>query len=217
MEILNNYDRLPLSSLIKVPKQQRSVEMVHRIIDSAVKVLNTQGSIGFSSESIAQKAEITDASIYQYFANKNMLISAIIERTVIDVESINRGISGIAFRNSNQTIHEILWGAINFLNELARPYQKAIKEILKINPILGDLGVAVFLRRPFYIMCKERLLHQDNRYELVGGDVKIHVICDIMIFTMLNRWTEKSSLISDQEYFESLIEMINSQFRLKDY
>lgn len=213
MEMPNAYERLPLSSLLKVPQQQRSVEMVHLIIDSAVAVLNTQGSIGFSSEAIAEKAGITNASIYQYFSNKGMVISAIIERTVIDVEAMNKRIT---FDMSEQTIHEVLWGAVHITNQLAKPYQKAIKEILRINPILGDSGVPAFLRRPFFLLCKERLLEQGSRYELIGGDVKIHVICDIMIFTLLNRWTEKNSLVSDQEYFESLIEMISSQFQLRN-
>lgn len=213
MEILNDYDRLPLSSLLKVPQQQRSVEMVHKIIDAAIKVLNTQGSIGFSSEAISETAGITIASVYQYFSNKEMVISAIIERTVIDFEFLNKHIKPPT--NSQQTVHEVLWKAVKFATELARPYQKAIKEILRINPILGDSGVPVFIRRPIYIMCKERLLQQGNRYELIGGDVKIHVICDIVIFTLLNRWTEKNSLVTDEEYYESLIEMISSQFRLK--
>lgn len=212
MDTLNNYDRLPLSSLLKVPQQQRSVEMVHRIIDAAVEVLNKQGSIGFSSDAIAEAAGITIASVYQYFSNKEMVISAIIERTVIDVEFLNKTIK---HKPAEESAHEVLWKALNFINEMAKPYQKAIKEILRINPILGDSGVPVFIRRPFFIMCKERLLQQGNRYELIGGDVKIHVICDMLIFTLLNRWTEKNSLISDEEYYESLIEMISSQFQLK--
>jgi len=64
----------------KLPQQERSREMVAKIVDTAVKMLHKTDPEQITTNAIAEKAGISKGSIYQYFANKEELIDAAIEQ-----------------------------------------------------------------------------------------------------------------------------------------
>ncbi|WP_054814648.1 TetR/AcrR family transcriptional regulator [Nocardia arizonensis] len=66
--------------LRKAPRQQRSREMVRRIIDAGQRVLIAHGYDGASTNRIAEAAGISPGSLYQYFPNKDAIIGAVIDR-----------------------------------------------------------------------------------------------------------------------------------------
>ena len=63
----------------KLPQQERSREMVAKIVGTAAKMLRKTDPEQITTNAIADKAGISKGSIYQYFANKDELISAAIE------------------------------------------------------------------------------------------------------------------------------------------
>ncbi|UGT44581.1 TetR/AcrR family transcriptional regulator [Nocardia yamanashiensis] len=64
----------------KTPQQERSRAMVARIIDAGQTVLIAHGYDGASTNRIAAAAGISPGSLYQYFPDKDSIISAVIER-----------------------------------------------------------------------------------------------------------------------------------------
>ncbi|BBX18800.1 TetR family transcriptional regulator [Mycolicibacterium duvalii] len=64
----------------RAPRQQRSREMVERILDAGRQVLITHGYDGASTNRIAQAAGISPGSLYQYFPNKDAIAGAVIDR-----------------------------------------------------------------------------------------------------------------------------------------
>ncbi|WP_233434247.1 TetR/AcrR family transcriptional regulator [Nocardia yamanashiensis] len=64
----------------KTPQQERSRAMVARIIDAGQAVLIAHGYDGASTNRIAAAAGISPGSLYQYFPDKDSIISAVIER-----------------------------------------------------------------------------------------------------------------------------------------
>ncbi|MCV7079532.1 hypothetical protein AWC27_07410 [Mycobacterium szulgai] len=62
----------------KAPMQQRSRETVRRILDAATRVLKERGYEGFSTNRIALAAGISPGSLYQYFANKDAILNAMV-------------------------------------------------------------------------------------------------------------------------------------------
>ncbi len=64
----------------KIPQQERSREMVAKIIATAVKMLKKTGPEQITTNAIAARAGVSKGSIYQYFANKEELIHAAIEQ-----------------------------------------------------------------------------------------------------------------------------------------
>src|SRR5690242_1509962 len=69
----------------KTPQQQRSREMVERILAAGRVVVLRDGYDAASTNRIAAEADISPGSLYQYFPNKDAVLSAIVDRYSDDV------------------------------------------------------------------------------------------------------------------------------------
>ena len=61
----------------KQPKQQRSAETRQRILDAAARVFAEFGYRGGTTNRIAEAANISIGSLYQYFPNKDAILTAL--------------------------------------------------------------------------------------------------------------------------------------------
>lgn len=204
------YLPLPRASLLKAPNQKRSQAMVHAIINAAIAVLARDGYIGFTTHAVAAEAKISTGSLYQYFANKEMLAAAIVERSVLQAEAI----MGALFRRlADRPFDEILRQAIALVNRLAAPHKDAIREMLAVAPLLSETGVPALLRRPFLNVASDYFGRNAERYEIVGGYATLVVGVDTLIYMILRRWSELSPMLSDEEYYGAFIAMVTSPIR----
>jgi AcrR family transcriptional regulator len=64
----------------KSPVQRRSTDTVAVILEAAARVLERNGFEGFNTNAIAERAGVSIGSLYQYFPNKDALLSGLIER-----------------------------------------------------------------------------------------------------------------------------------------
>jgi len=67
-------------SLRKAPQQERSRQMVERIVDAGMRVLADQGYERTTTNRVADEAGISPGSLYQYFPNKAAVLDAVIDR-----------------------------------------------------------------------------------------------------------------------------------------
>lgn len=72
----------------KKPQQMRSQAMVETILEAAAKVLAKNGYANTNTNLIAQEANVSIGSFYQYFPNKNALIGALYLRHYEDMLNI---------------------------------------------------------------------------------------------------------------------------------
>lgn len=63
------------------PRQQRSKKRVDAILQAAKSLIAEKGSAQLKIHDIARRAEVTPASIYQYFPSKNAITHALAEST----------------------------------------------------------------------------------------------------------------------------------------
>lgn len=64
----------------KVPQQERSRQMVERIIAAGREVLVTDGYASFTTNRVAEAARVSPGSLYQYFPGKASIVDVIIDR-----------------------------------------------------------------------------------------------------------------------------------------
>lgn len=64
----------------KVPKQERSRQMVERIVAAGRQVLVTDGYANFTTNRVADAAGVSPGSLYQYFPDKAAIVDVIIDR-----------------------------------------------------------------------------------------------------------------------------------------
>ena len=69
----------------KTPKQARSKQRVAKLLSTAEKLLISEGYNSLTTNKVAERADISIASLYQYFPNKESLIYAINQKMLSDV------------------------------------------------------------------------------------------------------------------------------------
>jgi AcrR family transcriptional regulator len=64
----------------KSPRQARSQAMVEAILDATARVLVERGYAGTTTNLVAERAGVSVGSLYQYFPNKDALVTALHDR-----------------------------------------------------------------------------------------------------------------------------------------
>jgi AcrR family transcriptional regulator len=64
----------------KQPRQRRSAATRDAIVEAATQILARDGLAGFNTNAVAARAGVSIGSLYQYFANKDALMLALIRR-----------------------------------------------------------------------------------------------------------------------------------------
>jgi AcrR family transcriptional regulator len=67
--------------------QRRSRERVERILDAAAGLVADHGVAELTTRAIAARADVPVASIYQYYADKDEIVLALVERDVDEMDS----------------------------------------------------------------------------------------------------------------------------------
>ncbi|MDA8451750.1 TetR/AcrR family transcriptional regulator [Acidovorax sp. NCPPB 3859] len=70
----------PLPQPRKAPRQARSQAMVEAILEATARVLAERGYAGTNTNLVAERAGVSIGSVYQYFPNKDSLVTALHER-----------------------------------------------------------------------------------------------------------------------------------------
>lgn len=201
---------LPRASLLKIPTQQRSVHNVQAIIDAAIHILGTEGNLGFNTNRIAEAAGVSIGSLYQYFANKEMIASAIVERGVLLAESL---LGSLVRKYAHEPPEVIMRRAVRIVTKVANPYRDAIRELLAVSPIFTDTGVATLLRRPLTNVAAEYMAYNADRFRVEGGQAMLFILTDTLVFAVLRRLSDPAPFIDDDLFYELLLNLVLSPLR----
>jgi AcrR family transcriptional regulator len=80
----------------RTPTQRRSRERVERILDVAAELIIEYGVAGLSTRAIATRADVPVASLYQYFADKEEIVLALVERDIAEMdEQVARAVAAL--------------------------------------------------------------------------------------------------------------------------
>ena len=71
----------------RVPQQSRSIDRVERILDAAAQLVVAEGVDDLSTRGVADLAGVPVASLYQYFADKDEILLALVERDVAEMDA----------------------------------------------------------------------------------------------------------------------------------
>jgi AcrR family transcriptional regulator len=71
----------------RTPVQRRSRERVERILEAAEQVVVSSGVEALTTREVASQADIPVATLYQYFADRDAIIAALIDRHVSSMDA----------------------------------------------------------------------------------------------------------------------------------
>ena len=98
----------------KQPRQARSQNTVSAILQAATRVLSKESLAGFNTNRVAEVAGISVGSLYQYFPNKDALVTALI---VAEHQSLTHRFEELAKSLLGADAQTSLWAVVNLAIE----------------------------------------------------------------------------------------------------
>jgi len=192
----------------KQPRQQRSREMVDRILDATGRCIVEHGLERVTTNHIADAAGINIASLYQYFADKDDLVATLVEKLSRDAtrqvsENFARRRAEIDERDLRQVTRSGLRLSIAFLRsnalhlELLRHWQRLHVE-----------GAMNHLESYFTEYCREYFARHFREYPVADLRVRLYVLINSVLLLIVRYLGSETTPVSEEELLEAVTEMM---------
>ncbi len=195
---------LPRTALAKVPRQQRSIAMVHSIIDAAKRVLEREGLEAFTTNRVAEVAGVSVGSLYQYFPNKDALLLGVVERGVREIEDLCRqSISATERVSFEETFSDLMTVLIEHLE----PRRPLLREILAGTPLLSETGFVSVVES----MVRDFIAELRARAQLPPlAPEASYVVVNAMAFVFLKWMTEAPAHVTRDRFLAQIARMVTT-------
>ncbi|MCK0153391.1 TetR/AcrR family transcriptional regulator [Alcanivorax sp. S6407] len=190
----------------RIPRQQRSREMVARIIDAVGEVLAERGLDNMTTNHVADAAGVSIGSLYQYFSDKDELVEALLEslskRVTRDFhqQSVKLNMNTLPLRQLVELAIRYGMQSIRtnpLMYELARNWQR-----LPFDRLLEPLS------QFFQVMAQPYFLKNYQNYPVENLQAKLYVLVHSTLFTSVHYLVQDVPTISEDELIATLTEMI---------
>ncbi len=154
----------------KSPEQDRSRATVEAIVEAAAHILVKYGYDAFTTNRVAERAGVSIGSLYQYFPNKDALLSELMRRHVAEIE---RGVEEMAAHALTAPLADVIRAGIqqNVQSHLIDPeLHRVLSEEV---PSLGALDWKKPLNDRMAVRLRGML--EARRGEIVAGDIDLAV------------------------------------------
>ncbi len=198
--------RIKESPMRKTPRQQRSRQMVARLLDATAATIAERGLDNTTTNHIAEQAGVSIGSLYQYFPDKEALLEALLERMGSEASAAFRQrAEDVDF--SQFELREVARVAISFglarmktdpvLRELVKNWHR-----LPINKLLEPL------EHFFLIMAQPYFLRRYQDYPVQNLESKLYVLINSVLFTVIHHHVQENPVITEKRLVQTLTDMI---------
>lgn len=143
------------TSLRKQPRQLRSQRRVRRILDAAAELFSEVGFEAATTNAIAERADISIGSLYQYFPNKAALFQALCQRC--EQESLEALDAVLTPELARLELGEVVGRVVEALRQLYGANPRLLRVLFQGCPTQG-LGLPHSSFRELVVQRVERLL-----------------------------------------------------------
>lgn len=190
----------------KHPKQQRSRDLVNRLIAATGRTIQTRGLEFTTTNHIATEAGVDIASLYQYFNNKEELIEAWLETLADELITLGAGyLAGLDLKQASP-------------REMAQGGLTLGLAALRANPVVMELAKHwshLSIHRPMIIM-EQKLLsvaaiyfrQHFQRYPIADLHIRLYVLANSVMATVGRHLSEEHQVIADEDLIATLVDMI---------
>lgn len=196
---------LPISSMLKHPRQRRSRDMVHAILDATILVIEGEGPEAFTTNRVAEVAGISVGSLYQYFANKEMLLAGAVERGILDSETLMR--ESFA-KNTLAAPYDLLSSTTEALIIGLRPYRRLLTHVFSVTPIAGTTGVLPMLESRLAELFRGWVQARDPSGVPHALTPEILVAASSAVFLLVRWITDLQDQVPTEQFIESLTQIM---------
>lgn len=191
----------------KHPRQERSRQMVDKLLEATARVLTQRGLDGTTTPAIAESASVSVGSLYQYFDGKDALIAALLDKRVADLTRLlDTQAQQASTMNLRDTVRMSIQLTLTFMHsneglylELARNWHR-----LPVN------RVADVLEQYFLETGRLYFLQHQLEYPIRDLPVRLFITYNSTLFTLMRLMSHKGAHLRQEEVVDGLTDMITS-------
>jgi AcrR family transcriptional regulator len=188
----------------KEPLQSRSKATVDVILEAAIRILETEGSLAMTTSKVAEVAGVSVGTLYQYFGNRDAILDALQDR---ELERATELLQALLVNGKPQNDRDLARSVVEGLMKLyqAAPalHRVLAVEGLRVSPkervLAFDLRLVTAIRG-FLSLSKAPLRRQNL-------DAAAFVIFQSVRASMLAYLLERPAGVSEQALTEELIDL----------
>ncbi|MGC1310406.1 MAG: TetR/AcrR family transcriptional regulator [Phormidesmis sp.] len=131
----------------KLPKQDRSRVTVDAILTAAAHILTEDGYDTASTNRIAERAGVSIGSLYQYFPNKEAIITALRERHIDEMaEIVESVVNQTAHQPIDLALHELVKACVAAHQIDPTLHQVLSEQVPRLNQSSAEAKILMLLR-----------------------------------------------------------------------
>lgn len=190
----------------KPPRQQRSREMVERLLDATAATLAERGLDNTTTNHIAEQAGVSIGSLYQYFSDKQALVEALLERMGRQAGEDFRRRAG-AVQINQLPLQAVAATAIRYGLHLMRS-DPVSRELLRNWSRIPVDRLLDPVERLFLAMAQPYFLRNYRQYPVQNLEAKLYVVINSTLFTSIRFLCQENTMIGEDLLVQTLADMI---------
>lgn len=187
---------------LKAPTQERSKQTVNTLINSCSQILREEGFFGVTTDKVAKLAGISIGSLYQFFGNKESVVSAVVQNALEkDMNLFSAKINDIRGLNPNEKKEALLRLMIEiFENDLELKTKMIPIQNYLLEPIWVNNYIDFFVKNIAKILDAEK-----NPQSLI----RINIFVSSFFGLIQNFTQQNKKLSSDAGYLKQVLALYN--------
>ena len=190
----------------KKPQQKRSRQMVDALIEATAAALIKQGFEGMTTHHIAESAGVSVGSLYQYFDGKEALVEALVDKLANEISQALIRLPMSQDGDLRTNVKFVIQFGFTLLNSRNGLYLELIHNwhSLPTDRIMDTL------QQTFMELSRVYFLKHHQSSPIQDLHVRIFIIANSVMFTMVRYITQPPPMMSEQAVAEGLTEMVVS-------
>jgi TetR/AcrR family fatty acid metabolism transcriptional regulator len=203
------------NSIQNMENSDREAERKKRILTSATKIIGEKGFQNATIAEIAKEAGIGDATIYEYFKNKEDLLLAIPVETTKDlIVQIHEHMMGI--RGAFNKLRKFIWWWLNYVEK--NPGYGAVV-LLELKTSKAYVSTETYqAARNFYQIILD-IIKEGQEEEAIKKEINPYLARSLCVGAMehiIIRWLLKDKKYSLLQYADELADLLIDSLRKAD-
>lgn len=190
----------------KIPQQQRSKELVARLVDATAQSIRINGMDKFTTHHVAELAGVSVGSLYQYFDSREDLIEAMLDMVTLNLRA---GLNKLVLEKTTD-LRDMVEKSVHFGMGFLRADDGLAVELVRNWYRLPTQNVVRLLQDTLLDFMRMYLLKNPLASNPERLQIRSFIIANAIVFTMIRATSEPNPFITDEELKTELVEMVVS-------
>lgn len=191
----------------KKPVQSRAKVTASAILEAAEKIIINEGYDRATTNYIAERAGVSIGSLYQYFPNKDAIVSAIIEQTV---SKLAVGVRAVLRESIDLPLAEVSRRTIEYLLHTFRDHELILYSLSKQTPELVELTRNLSVEKFTHATNMALLEQHSHEITLKELDHALHIM-EVAVLSNIRRYIiENPTGMTDEQFIDAMVRLFTS-------